>query len=596
MFCFCFIYIDLYFLFIFQTPANIKMKRLLLLVNLLILTGLVESISIPGPSHPPFQFEVPEDPDDPPPHDAPLADAPHESPADNSPLELTPGEMTPTVTLTLECDCLEVEVCLFVMKGQRNINKNKNRMTSALTRASDLLRHCCISFKLSGGKVHTLDYDKIEIGSNGKTIKDLLGPRGQLRLKNVGESTHIVDKDGNQIEDFDLDTVLRAIRGAGQALCGDDMKEGKTTCKRLRSFGFDRFVGTNTVGYGSRPGETTYLDLSSDAMGSTMAHEFCHNFGLKHTEDDPTSDENGDPNNLMHGSHTGEAPGRGALESKSSLSGEQCKAARKVIEDAKPPYCHTRRKNEQCPSTIWDEIRDEFSDKDLDHKNRLKDIDDKNAKKIADKREKIKALKARIKKIEEFLKTKGILTRKEEQDLRDEITKLRDAFNKLRDKASVDLEAYKQALPNPTRDQRQLKTLGSCVTSKQRRQKVPKNMRFPFKSAPKDLVDKCFESLVKSSPRNYYKPAKELRKKIKKAENTIARNDKLKKKHKKYVDSIDEALKKIKDFVKDIRDLERERLKQISDENKRHKQLIKKCEKKRTKDTHGIYNRNREVL
>eukprot|EP01060_Flectonema_neradi_P011636 TRINITY_DN18683_c0_g1_i1.p1 TRINITY_DN18683_c0_g1~~TRINITY_DN18683_c0_g1_i1.p1 ORF type:complete len:525 (+),score=129.72 TRINITY_DN18683_c0_g1_i1:49-1623(+) len=492
-----------------------------------------------------------------------------------------------------ECDCLELDVCMFVMKGQPKIALKKAQLAASVSRASDIFHDCCIAFKLATGKVHTLDYKDIPIGKNGKSVHDILDNKKRLRINRTLQNKRIiVDRKNNQIEDFELGDVLDAMKKKGQEVCPDGKQDGKA-CRNIRIFGFPKFGGSaGTVGFGTIGGYDTLVDLSNPALGSTVAHEIGHNLRLDHPADG--SDEKKDKNNLMQPSDA-DAPGATTIDpyvNKQALTPAQCKIAETRIKDANPQYCHTVHKEQQCPETFWEELRDDCSDLKKKRDDAIEAIKARYAPLIAAKEALIPPIKKQIKDIEDDLKKNGYLTEEEIREIQENIRKNRKEFNKLRDQSITDLEEYRK---KPDR-RSPLRPLGECVAAKQRRNKVPFKNRFPKKKAPNNLVKTCFEEIVSKQRNNYYKKAKDLLEEIKEDEEKLADHEKAKNRNKKKIQKIKDLQKQIRDIEREIGDLERKRAREIIKERGKYGKAVEDCTKKYEEKNHGIYNTQLDTL
>eukprot|EP01060_Flectonema_neradi_P009503 TRINITY_DN16765_c0_g1_i1.p1 TRINITY_DN16765_c0_g1~~TRINITY_DN16765_c0_g1_i1.p1 ORF type:complete len:826 (+),score=145.86 TRINITY_DN16765_c0_g1_i1:72-2480(+) len=309
---------------------------------------------------------------------------------------------------TAPCDCKVISTCLFVNSNEQNLASKKARLISALDRASDIHKQCCVSFSLHTGVVHELNYSNISIGNGGLKLGDILLPDGTVPAKKVGDDTIIVNPaTGKRVGNLEFSDILYAIQSQGKQLCPDVVTPRADACKRLRVFGFEDFANITKLGLGLRPGRAVIISFTQNTLGTTLAHEAGHNLGLRHTEEEPASAENADPNNVMHEESvsTGSPTRLSTYLSRATLSERQCTAERAKIEPL--GLCHTTLAGRQCPNTTWDGIREDIRRLDEEHQRNLTAIDAAVAERSRQLNQNITDAKKKLEEVKEELKKAG---------------------------------------------------------------------------------------------------------------------------------------------------------------------------------------------
>ena len=523
---------------------------------------------------------------------------------------------------TAPCDCKIIETCMFVNSNERNLAAKKAKLVSALDRASDIHKQCCVSFKLHTGRVHELNYSTIPVGKNGKTLGDILLPDGTVPSKKVGTETILVDPAGNQIGDLEFSDILYAVQTMGKQLCPDVTTPRDKACKRLRVFAFEEFAGTSKLGLGLRPGRTIIIELNQHTLGTTLAHEAGHNLGLKHTEDDPGSDENADPNNIMHEeSITSGNPTRlSTYEGRATLSERQCEAERAKIDDL--DLCHTTLLRQQCPNTTWDAIREEIRRVDEQHQRNLTAINNTISELKRQLNKNITNGNKRLKEVNKALKRVGAPSHKQYNMTKEAIKEINDKLEahekKIRGIVNDFAEEYKRTgkyRKVPKHLRQALHYLYPCIRDeilkKLRKAKTPpygKKFRFPFKPASPehdDIINKCIKKFAgKKShnvPVNKASPEKKLTagyrkylEQLKKQQAKINKYDKIMAgpvgdKYRRATEKVRKA-KEDKSNIDDTKDT------MVGEQDARHREALDRLIKDFGKRTAGVNSEQSELL
>ena len=465
------------------------------------------------------------------------------------------------------------------MHGQRNIAAKKRQMLASIARASDIFRPCCIAFRAVGGKVNTLDYTTIDMG-HGMTLRQVLGPQGQLRVAPQTTGPHIiVDAAGQQIKDFTMDTVLARLFGQGNTQCADVTGEG--SCRNMRVFAFDE-ITTDVAGYGTFDGHTSYLDLSTVAgMGSTLAHELGHNLGLEH---------HGEDNNVMDESTVlPNQIGRDELTGRLEVTEEQCTAARTAATREARPYCHEEQEG-PCPETVYDRARACFAAADAALAEELRRIDAACDAEAAALRARIAALTARINRGEAQMKRLGILTDEEIAEKQEKRAEHQAAYDVLKAAAAADLERYRLALiaGNVPADLKPLLPLATCV---RRRMPGQRRDRFPAVPGSAAAVDSCFDSLSKGDVRTrsaYFAQPKKLQTDIKAIDRELRLDGIKRRRYRRLIEAVAALKAQRTQLEADLRALEARCERERAAARRRHRDAVAACVRRYARETSGV--------